>query len=77
MWNLAYPCNWFSAALPADVRWRLCPTVTQPEPLWGCTPIPGVARKNQRVLAGRSETFRTSEGKAHKTNRICHSGELN
>jgi hypothetical protein len=56
-----------TAAVPPDVRWRLLPhreraTLT----LWGYAPDMGIAQKSKKSLAGRSETFRTSERQSRR-----------
>jgi hypothetical protein len=52
------------AAPPSDVRWRLCPTAID-TPFPGAAPfLRGVAPWFKLDGPGRSQTFRTSGGKA-------------
>src|SRR5207237_913654 len=54
-----------SPALPLDVRWWLCPTAKRELTAWGCAPTPGRSPEESKDwAAGRSETFRTSDGAA-------------
>ena len=60
------------AAMPSDVRWRLCPTVTvgqfigaAPQNFWGIAPV-------KYYSAGRSQTFRTSSGIAANLQQLFH-----
>src|SRR3989442_12961537 len=54
-----------SPALPADVRWWLCPTGKRELTAWGCAPMSGRSPEESKDRAlGRSETFRTSGGAA-------------
>src|SRR5438876_12225773 len=57
-----------SAALPSDVRWRLCPTVKRASTVWGCAPMSGRSPEESKDwVVGRSETFRTSGGAAARS----------
>lgn len=51
-------------ASPSDVRWRLCPTGNANFFLPGAAPALGALPQHTYELDGRSETFRTSGGKA-------------
>jgi len=59
------------AALPPDVRWRLCPTVSDTLISLGYALYLGHSPDSLGSDFGRSQTSRTSGGGAARTNHAC------
>jgi len=74
-WAAKYLGHRRFAVMPPDVPWRLRPTATLATSDWGYAPEFGAQpQANKPSSSGRSETFRTSGGKAARRSLSRHFG---